>query len=62
PRFKGPQIVADNMKNNRNGLRDGKGFYDYKDTDVNLYREQRLRDFIAQLRHSNMLPVEGVAK
>ncbi len=62
PRFKGPKIVADNMKNNRNGLRDGQGFYDYKDTDVNLYREQRLRDFIAQLRHSNMLPVEGVAK
>lgn len=62
PRFKAPKIVSDNMVNNRNGLRDGQGFYDFKDIDVNEYRERRLKDFIAQLRHGNMLPVEGIAK
>ena len=62
PRFKAPKIVAENMANNRNGLRDGEGFYDFKDVDVNEYRQQRLRDFIAQLRHGDMLPVEGIAK
>lgn len=62
PRFKPPKIVAENMKNNRKGLRDGEGFYDYKNVDVDEYRERRMGDFVAQLRHGNMLPVEGVAK
>ncbi len=29
-RFEAPKIVQDNMAAGRNGLRDGKGFYDYE--------------------------------
>jgi len=58
-RFEAPQIIADNMRLGRNGLRDGEGFFDYKDTDIDAYREQRMLDFVAQLKHKNLLPRYG---
>ena len=41
-RFEAPKIVHDNMEAGRNGLRDGKGFYDYGGMDVGAYRRERL--------------------
>ena len=55
-RYEAPQVVVDNMHGQRNGLRDGRGFFDYAGTDVNAYRERRMNDFVAMLRHSNALP------
>jgi 3-hydroxybutyryl-CoA dehydrogenase len=55
-RFAAPAVVADNMASARNGMRDGKGFYDYADVDLAAYRAGRLREFLAMLRHRDMMP------
>ncbi|MCP5183542.1 MAG: 3-hydroxybutyryl-CoA dehydrogenase [Pseudomonadales bacterium] len=55
-RYALPDIVARNMQEGRNGLRDGQGFYDYRDMDTDAYREARLRQFVAMLRHLALLP------
>lgn len=54
PRFESPQVIADNMQNGRNGLRDGQGFYDYRDVDVDAYKQQRLGDFVRKLELSGL--------
>lgn len=56
PRFESPQIIADHMQNGRNGLRDGRGFYDYRDLDVDAYKQQRLGDFVRKLELSGLTP------
>jgi 3-hydroxybutyryl-CoA dehydrogenase len=48
-RFEAPQIVKDNMAAGRNGLRDGKGFYDFTTMDVPAYRRERLSAFLKAL-------------
>ena len=58
-RYACPEIVARNMHEGRNGLRDGKGFYDYADVDVPAYREQRLGEFSRMLAHLGLLPHVG---
>ena len=63
PRFESPQVIADNMQNVRNGLRDGQGFYDYRDLDVDAYRQQRLGDFVRKLELSGLTPAfEGALR
>ena len=59
-RYTAPKIVHDNMHNNRNGVTDGAGFYDYREMDVDAYREKRLTEFVALLTHMKLLP--GVAE
>ncbi len=55
-RYEAPDVVVNNMHEQRNGLRDGVGFFNYADTDVDAYRKKRMNDFVAMLRHSNALP------
>jgi 3-hydroxybutyryl-CoA dehydrogenase len=63
PRFESPQVIADNMQNGRNGLRDGQGFYDYRDLDVEAYKQQRLGEFVRKLELSGLTPqFEGALK
>ncbi|KRB03612.1 MULTISPECIES: 3-hydroxybutyryl-CoA dehydrogenase [Pseudomonas] len=63
PRFESPQVIADNMQNGRNGLRDGQGFYDYRDMDVDAYKQQRLGDFVRKLELSGLTPAfDGALK
>ncbi|EJM88701.1 3-hydroxyacyl-CoA dehydrogenase [Pseudomonas sp. GM74] len=63
PRFESPQVIADNMQNGRNGLRDGQGFYDYRDVDVDAYKQQRLGDFVRKLELSGLTPAfDGALK
>jgi 3-hydroxybutyryl-CoA dehydrogenase len=54
PRFEAPQIVHDNMNSGRNGLRDGKGFYDYSAVDVPAYRRERLAAFLRALNEAGL--------
>jgi 3-hydroxybutyryl-CoA dehydrogenase len=51
-----PAVIEDNMRENRNGIRDGQGFYDYRDRDIDAYREERLGDFVKLLQHLSLLP------
>ncbi|MCB1678879.1 MAG: 3-hydroxybutyryl-CoA dehydrogenase [Halioglobus sp.] len=55
-RFSVPDIIARNMRENRNGIRDGQGFYDYRERDVAAYREERLGDFVKLLQYLSLLP------
>ncbi|WP_144097784.1 3-hydroxybutyryl-CoA dehydrogenase [Croceicoccus sediminis] len=55
-RFKAPEIVVDNMREDRRGLRDGKGFYDYAGIDADAYRAQRLSEFVEMLRLRDLVP------
>jgi len=60
-RFKTPKIIEDNMHNQRNGLRDGVGFYDYRDMDVAAYRKSRMADFIGMLKYLELAPKPDVS-
>lgn len=55
-RYTAPKIIHDNMHNNRNGVTDGKGFYDYENIDVDAYRKQRMTEFVGLLGHLQLLP------
>ena len=55
-RYAIPGIVAKNMEEGRKGLREGAGFYDYKDLDVDAYRKQRLDQFVKLLEYLDLLP------
>ncbi len=56
-RFAAPEVVERNMAQGRNGIRDGKGFYDYEGQDIAAYRAGRLSEFVAMLKHRDMMPV-----
>lgn len=56
PRFQAPSIIERNMKGQRNGLRDGQGFYDYDGQDIDAYRMKRLGELVQRLEVMNLLP------
>ena len=53
-RFEAPAIVHENMAQGRNGLRDGRGFFDYVSMDVPAYRRARLAEFLRMLREAGL--------
>jgi len=53
-RFSAPEIIQTNMAQGRNGLRDGKGFYDYSARDLRAYRLGRLAEFLRMLRQAGL--------
>ena len=55
-RFTVPEIIEENMRENRNGIRDGQGFYDYRERDVDAYRQERMGDFVKLLQHLSLIP------
>jgi 3-hydroxybutyryl-CoA dehydrogenase len=50
-RYTAPEIIGRNMAEGKIGLRTGQGFLDYKDMNVDAYREQRLAAFVDLLKH-----------
>ena len=56
PRYEAPDIIKTNMESGRNGLREGEGFFDYRDIDTNAYRQQRMKDFVSLLQYKDLLP------
>lgn len=50
-RYRAPDVISNNMRDGRIGLRTGAGFMDYSDLDVDVYREKRLADMVEMLRH-----------
>jgi 3-hydroxybutyryl-CoA dehydrogenase len=55
-RYKTPAIVERNMREGRNGLREGLGFYDYRGQDVEAYRRRRLEQFVRLIEYFGLLP------
>jgi 3-hydroxybutyryl-CoA dehydrogenase len=50
-RYRAPDVIENNMRDGRIGLRTGAGFLDYSGMDVDAYREQRLAALVDMLRH-----------
>ena len=50
-RYRSPEVIADNMRDGRIGMRTGAGFLDYSGLDIDAYREKRLAEMVALLRH-----------
>jgi 3-hydroxybutyryl-CoA dehydrogenase len=50
-RYRAPDVISNNMRDGRIGLRSGAGFLDYSGLDIDAYREKRLADMVAMLRH-----------
>ena len=48
-RYAAPEIVERNIKEGRIGLRTGQGFLDYENVDLDAYRRERLKSFVAML-------------
>jgi 3-hydroxybutyryl-CoA dehydrogenase len=60
-RYAAPAIIDENMRAGRVGLRTGKGFYDYAQTDLAAYRKDVLRRLIGQLEQCALLLPPGAA-
>ena len=58
-RYSAPRIINNNMRAGRNGLRQGKGLYDWSETDEDRYRRDVLARLVAQLRSQSLLPRPG---
>jgi 3-hydroxybutyryl-CoA dehydrogenase len=53
-RFQPPAIVERLMREGRNGLKSGDGFYSYRDRDLQAYRRDVLSRTLGQLRHAGL--------
>ena len=58
-RFEVPAIAEQYMKEGRNGLREGRGFYDYRDIDVDAYQLETLRKLIDLIDHLGLMAPRG---
>ena len=56
PRFKAPKIIEEKMKKGHLGMNHGKGFYDFKNMDVESYKTEKLTTFIKLLKHLDLMP------
>jgi 3-hydroxybutyryl-CoA dehydrogenase len=61
PRFEPPAIVDRYMHENRRGLRDGRGFFDWQKVDAAAYRKDVLVRQLALLKHLGLAPTPGAA-
>ena len=50
-RYRAPDVISNNMRDGRIGLRSGAGFLDYAGLNVDEYREKRLAELVNMLRH-----------
>ena len=55
-RYRTPEIIAENMRQQRNGLREKQGFYDYEHMDIAAYKQQVLHTFVDRIEKSNLKP------
>ncbi len=50
-RYRAPEVISNNMRDGRIGLRTGAGFLDYSGLNIDEYREKRLAELVDMLRH-----------
>src|SRR3954469_24441185 len=50
-RYRAPEVISNNMRDGRIGMRTGAGFLDYSGLDVDAYREKRPAEMVELLRH-----------
>ncbi|MFN3351437.1 3-hydroxybutyryl-CoA dehydrogenase [Pseudorhodoplanes sp.] len=54
-RYASPDIIARNMEAGHIGLKTQRGFLNYEGMDVDAYRAERLKAFVAMLRHFDLV-------
>jgi 3-hydroxybutyryl-CoA dehydrogenase len=50
-RYRAPEVISNNMRDGRIGMRTGSGFLDYAGLDIDAHRERRLAELVELLRH-----------
>lgn len=55
-RYQTPEIIAENMRQQRNGLREQQGFYDYQQVDIAAYKQQVLHTFVDRIAANQLKP------
>lgn len=55
-RYRTPEIIAENMRQQRNGLREQQGFYDYQQVDIAAYKQQVLHTFVDRIAANQLKP------
>lgn len=60
-RHRAPPIIDDMMRSGRQGLRDGKGFHDYRDRDMDEYRRETITRLVGLLDHLGLVPTPDSA-
>ena len=55
-RYSTAEIVVENMRNGRNGLREQQGFYQYEGVDISAYKQQVLQTFLNRIEASGLKP------
>lgn len=60
PRHAPPPEVAQMMRDGRKGLREGQGYYDFRNMDVARYQQEKLSRFVTLLKTLGQIPAPGV--
>lgn len=55
-RYQAPEIIAENMRQQRNGLREKQGFYNYDQVDIADYKQQVLYQFADRISSQHLKP------
>lgn len=61
-RYKAPAIITSNMADNKRGMRDGQGFYEYNLGTVEAYKLERISEFWRQLDDIDLAPKLNAAQ
>jgi 3-hydroxybutyryl-CoA dehydrogenase len=59
-RHRPPPEVGEMMADGRRGMREGQGYYDFRNMDVDAFRRQKLEAQVGLMRHLGRLPPPGV--
>ena len=62
PRHAPPPQVAAMMEAGHTGMREGRGYYDFRGVDIEAYRQEKLARFVTLLRNIDQLPEMGICK
>jgi len=60
PRHAPPEEVTKMMEDGRRGLREGRGYYDFRDMDVDAWQKEKLTRFVTLLGSLGQIPKPGV--
>lgn len=61
-RYKAPDIIKKNMRENRNGIRELSGFYKYESMDIYQYKLNVISKFAENLRFNQLIPQYEIMK
>ena len=60
PRHAPPEEVSRMMQDGRKGMREGRGYYDFRDMDVDAWQKEKLTRFVTLLGSLGQIPKPGV--